>query len=149
MIDNPYRSTSRELALAPSRVTIYWRQVATAFAISLIGGCVLAVLWAVLGFCVYFVVGPTADAFYRGPIAAALGWCVGLIPFVAGLFYLCHAIEEARGLNCILVTLLAVLTSVPFLLIDDQPFDWTILGYYVLQFVLAAGFAGFWNRTKS
>jgi hypothetical protein len=149
MTENPYRPTNTQFASSSNQSAIRWKLVFIACAIGFIGGCVLGALWGFVGFCVYLLIGSSANAFYQGPIASVLGWCVGLIPFVLGLFYICHAIDDSRIVNCLLVALFSVLTAVPFIFLDEDPFDWTFCLYFLLQFLLAAIVAAVWNRRQS
>ena len=116
------------------------------FAIGLIGGCILAALWGIVGFVVYFSFGPAADTFYKGPIAPILGWCVGMVPFVVGIVYVCRMIEDSWVANSLVVAVLSIATSIPFIFFDSDPFDWTIAIYYLIEFVLAGVIGAAWTR---
>ena len=146
MTDNPYRPTNSIYAAETTNIAIHWKPVLIGFAIGFIGSCILAVLWGIVGFVVYLSIGSTADTFYKSPVASILGWCVGIVPFVVGLFYICRAIEDSRVANCLLVAALSTATSIPFIFFDEDPFDWSLTIYYLLEFVLAGAIGAAWSR---
>lgn len=132
-----------------SRIVIHWKAALTGVAIAFLGGCALAVLWGVVGFGVYLAIGPSANTFYDGPIAAMLGWCVGILPFVIGLVYVCRTVEDSWATNCFAVFALNVAIAFPFIYFDKDPFDWTVAIYYLIQFVLAGAIGTAWSRTTT
>ena len=146
MTDNPYRPSKSIYAVEATRIAIHWKPVLIGFAIGLIGGCILAVLWGMVGFVVYLSFGPSADTFYKGPIAPILGWCVGIVPFVIGILYVCRTIEDSWVVNSLAVAALNIATSIPFIFFDNDPFDWTIAIYYLIEFVLAGAIGAAWTR---
>jgi hypothetical protein len=99
-----------------------------------------------VGFGVYLAIGPSADDFYKGPIASILGWCVGIVPFTIGLVYVCRTVEDSRVSNCLVVAALSVVTTIPFILFDEDPFDWTVAIYYSIEFILAGAVGAAWPR---
>lgn len=144
MTDNPYHPSKSIRAAGTTPVTIHWTPVFVGFAIGLIGGCIFAAVWGLVGFAVYLSVGSTADTFYKSPVATTLGWCVGIVPFAVGLAYVCRAIEDSRIINCLVVATLSVATSIPFIFFDEDPFDWTIAIYYLIEFVFAGAMGAAW-----
>jgi hypothetical protein len=114
------------------------------FAIGFIGGCILAVLWGIVGLAVYQLIGATADAFYEGPIASILGWCIGFVPFVIGLVYVCRTIEDSKVANCLVVAALSIATAIPFIFMDEDPFEWTVAIYYLFEVGLAGAIGAAW-----
>ena len=146
MTDNPYRPSDSIYAAETTRFAIYWKPDLIGFAIGFIGGCVLAVLWGTVGFVVYLSIGSTADTFYKGPIASILGWCVGIVPFAVGLVYVCRAIEDSRVANCLVVAAISIATSIPFIFFDEDPFDWSIAIYCLVEFFLAGAIGAAWSR---
>ena len=146
MTENPYRPSKTIYAVEQTRIVIHRKPVLIGFAIGLIGGCILAALWGIVGFVVYFSFGPAADRFYKGPIAPILGWCVGMVPFVVGIVYVCRMIEDSWVANSLVVAVLSIATSIPFIFFDSDPFDWTIAIYYLIEFVLAGVIGAAWTR---
>jgi len=146
LTDNPYRPSKSIYAVEATGIAIHLKTVLIGFAIGLIGGCILAVLWGMVGFVVYLSFGPSADTFYKGPIAPILGWCVGIVPFVIGILYVCRTIEDSWVVNSLAVAALNIATSIPFIFFDNDPFDWTIAIYYLIEFVLAGAIGAAWTR---
>ena len=146
MTENPYRPSKSIYAVEHTRIVIHWKPVLIGFAIGLIGGCILAALWGIIGFVAYFSFGPAADTFYKGPIAPILGWCVGMVPFVVGIVYVGRTIEDSWVANSLVVAVLSIATSIPFIFFDSDPFDWTIAIYYLIEFVLAGIIGAGWTR---
>lgn len=132
-----------------SRIVLHWKPVLIGFAIAFLGGCALAILWGMVGFGVYLAIGPSADDFYKGPIAATLGWCVGIVPFAIGLVYVCRTVEDSRVSNCLVVAAFSLATAIPFILFDEDPFDWTVAIYYLVEFVLAGAIGAAWPRIQT
>ena len=117
MRDNPYHSSKSEFVREPSPLQIYWKPVLIGFGIGFLGSIFLAIVWAVIGFVLAISLGDTIIAIYDSPIASLLGWCVGLVPFLVGLIYTCKLIP-----------------------------DWLVIGYHVLQLVMAMVVGLCWPR---
>ena len=146
MTENPYHPYNSVTAVETTRISVYWKPVLIGFAIGFVGSFILAALWGIVGFIVYFSIGSTADTFYNGPVARILGWCVGIVPFAAGVIYVCRAIEDSIFANCLLVAALSVSTSIPFIFFDEDPLDWTEAVYYVVEFLVAGAIGIAWSR---
>jgi hypothetical protein len=116
------------------------------FGIGFIGSCIAAALWGIVGFAVFITFGDAANIFYESPIAWIVAWCLTLTPFAIGLIYLCRSVEDSRLTNCLVVAALSVATAIPFSLLDEDPFDPTVVIYYAIEVALALLIGIFWNR---
>lgn len=146
MRDNPYHSSKSEFVREPSPLQIYWKPVLIGFGIGFLGSIFLAIVWAVIGFVLAISLGDTIIAIYDSPIASLLGWCVGLVPFLVGLIYTCKLIPDSHVLNCIITAILSISVSLPFMFLGEEPLDWLVIGYHVLQLVMAMVVGLCWPR---
>jgi len=91
---------------------------------------------------------PTKSFYAEETTRIAIHWKPVLIGFALGLIggCVCREIEDSRVANRIVVAALSIATSIPFIFFDEDPFDWSIAIYYLIEFVLAGAFKAAWSR---
>lgn len=149
MPENPFQPSQANFVHEPPPLKIFWKQVLIGFGIGVLGSLIFGVLWGILAAILAFTFDDKGMALYESPIAYILGWGVGIAPFLIGLIYTCSQAEHSRVINCLVVAVLSISSSVPFMFLDEDPFDWTVVVYHLVQLALAMIVGMAWPRNKS
>lgn len=111
-----------------------------AFAISLLAGMALGFLFVLVGFAAYTAAPDSANAFYDSPLAALVGFVVGLIPVVIGAVFLTRTVRLRPYLHVTLFGILNVLiaaVSIPFF--PDDPITTSDVAYLLVLVPVSLG----------
>jgi len=76
----------------------------------------------------------------------SLGTYVGTSNFKASSNVTCKLIPDSYVLNCIIIAILSISVSLPFMFLGKAPLDWLAIGYHVLQLVMAIVVGLCWPR---
>ena len=150
MQSNPYEPlTTQRLHEQTVEMPLNWRIILIAIVICFGVGCVVGIGWGVMGLILAFAAGPAITSYFDGPILSVAGCIIGLIPSVAGAFYLGRRIESRWLGHALIYSLANLLITFLFMLFPfESGITWTDIVYSALLVPLEIACVSFARRSR-